>query len=107
MPAGSQWWKRICLSLTNAIAPPSGKPVDEPDERLEHRLRLVAVRRVPAVGEADQLDVGREPRDPLDLVHRPVLVVLALDREDRAADLAHERLDVPRAEVGVEPDVVP
>ena len=50
---------------------------------------------------------GTRSRETVDLRHRSVFVVLALDREHRAADARHLRFDVPRAERRIEPDVVP
>src|SRR5689334_21336669 len=55
------------------------EPVDEAGHRLEHRPGLVAVRRMAAVRQAQQLDrTARLLRDRLELRHRPVLVVEAL-----------------------------
>src|SRR5690349_19105971 len=45
--------------------------------------------------------------DRLELRHRPVLVVLALDREDGTLDARQILLDVPFLERRIEPGVVP
>ena len=43
----------------------------------------------------------------LDLLQRSVFVVDALDRQHRAANTGQTILDVPRAKIGMQPDVVP
>src|SRR6267378_4602347 len=87
---------------------PALEPGDKARHRLEHHAGLVAVRRVPAVGEAKELDrTAGLPRDRLELRHRPVFVVEALDREHRAMYPRQDLLDVPAPEVRVQPDVVP
>src|SRR5882762_5603644 len=87
---------------------PALEPRDEARHRLEHHAGLVAVRRVSAVGEAQELDrTAGLPRDRLELRHRPVFVVETLDREHRATYPRQDLLDVPAAESRIEPDVVP
>src|SRR5437899_182774 len=87
---------------------PALEPGDEARHRLEHHAGLVAVGRVPAVCEAQELDrAAGLPRDRLELRHRPVLVVEPLDREHRAMYARQDLLDVPAPEVRVQPDVVP
>src|SRR5438105_281711 len=84
--------------------------VDEPYDRFEHDRRLVAVRRMPAIGEPqiiEALGVGRVALDQVDLSLRAVLVVLAENRKDGAADAGQVTLDRPGLEVGMEPDVPP
>ena len=67
------------------------EPLDESRHRFEHHAGLVAVRRVPAIGEAQQLDrAAGLPRDRVQLRHGPVFVVEALDREHGAI---HARQD--------------
>src|SRR6266849_2970353 len=84
------------------------EPGDEARHRLEHDAGLVAVRGVPAVGQAQELDrTAGLPRDGLELRHRPVLVVETLDREHRAMYPRQDLLDVPAPEGRIEPDVVP
>src|SRR5450631_3274727 len=75
--------------------------------RAHHALGLVAVRRVPAVLELDESRLRYAPRDSMDLLHRAVFVVDALQREHRAADGLDVALDRPVAEGRIEPDVVP
>ncbi len=75
---------------------------------VDHRLRLVALRAVAAVGELEQPARWADPGgNAVELLHRAVLVVVALDREHRAANLRQLGLDVPVAELRIEPAVVP
>jgi len=55
--------------------------------RREHRLRLVAMRRMPAGCEFEPADMARAELDAVDLCHRAILVLDALDREHRAGDV--------------------
>jgi hypothetical protein len=80
---------------------------DESGRRLEQRLRLVAVHRVAASVELQQLRLRYPGRDAVDLRHRSVFVVVSLHREHRAADRGQRGFDVPAAKRGIEPDVVP
>src|SRR4249920_369670 len=98
MPAGSQWWKRISLSVSNgACALISawlhivggrialrGDPVDEACDRFQHRIGLIAVRRMPAVLELQQFDVPHLRTDAPLLLHGSIFVVLALDSKNLA-----------------------
>ena len=84
-----------------------GDAVDEAGDGSEHRLGLIPVRRVAAVLEFQQFDVGDLRADATHLLHRSVLVVRALDRQHRARDLRQSFLDVPAAELRREPDPVP
>src|SRR4029450_2840898 len=88
-------------------SPSARDAIYEPRNRGQDGLRLVLVRRVPAVLELQELDVVHLRADPPHLLHRPVLVVLALDREHRPRDAWKVLLDVPRAEIGMKPDPVP
>jgi hypothetical protein len=45
---------------------------DKADNRLDHRFRLIAVREMAAILELDEIHVGSEPSDPVDLLHRAV-----------------------------------
>src|SRR5882672_11557999 len=76
----------------------TGDAIDEAGDRFEHRVGLVAMRRMPAILELDELDVARAFRDTRKLVHRAVFVVLALNREHGAGDSWQILLDVPAAE---------
>src|SRR5260221_7337934 len=61
-----------------------------------------------AVLQQQRLDrPGNLLPDRVELCRCAVLVVLALDDQDRTRDGGQVILDVPRAEFGVEPDVVP
>src|SRR5476649_2043524 len=75
--------------------------------RAHHALGLVAVRRVPAGLELDHAHVRHATGNAMDLLHRAVLVVDALQREHRAAHRLDVALDGPVAEGRIEPDVVP
>src|SRR5882672_5135228 len=84
------------------------EPGDEAGRRLEHDAGLIAVRGVPAVGQAQELDrTAGLPCDGLQLRHRPVFVVEALDREHRAMYPRQDLLDIPAPEVRMQPDIVP
>ena len=61
----------------------------------------------PQSGNLEQHGLRHAPRDRPDLLQRAVLVVLALHREHRAGDRLDVALDVPGAELGREPGVVP
>jgi hypothetical protein len=79
----------------------------EARDRFEHLRRAVAVGRMARAGQLQQLDVSGRAGDPVDLLHGAVLVVLALDGQDRAGDARQGLLDRPAAEPGAQPDVVP
>src|SRR5260221_3606745 len=84
------------------------QPVDEAHHRLEDNGGLVAVRGVAAVGQAQELDRSAGlPGDRIELRHRPVFVIEALDRQHRTMYPRQDLLDVPAPEVWIEPDVVP
>src|SRR5205085_3407285 len=77
-------------------------------DRGKRGLRLVAVRRVAAVGENDALDRRSDlALDSVKLLQRPVPVVLSLYEQHRTAYPGQPRLDVPLAELAREPDIVP
>src|SRR5882672_7778488 len=79
----------------------------ESHRRLDHRLGLVAMRRVPAALDFEELGAGHALSDAPDLLHRSVLVVDPLDGEHGAADRFELALDRPRAKRRMQPDVVP
>src|SRR5581483_11733351 len=80
---------------------------DQVRDRREHLVRMLEMRRVPA-GDVQSSDrAAQAALDRVELGHRPVGVVLALDEQRRRAHRAGGVLDVPRAELGVEPDVAP
>jgi hypothetical protein len=81
--------------------------LDEPRRRLERLLLRLEVRRV-AAREVHALDgAAHGGLDCVQLRHRPVLVLLALDQQQWAGDPIQEVLDAPVRELGVKPDVVP
>src|SRR6267143_3805924 len=97
--------KSICFRLRLGFAL---EPRDEAGHRLEHDGGLVAVRGVPAVGEAQELDRAAGLFcDRLELRHRSVFVVEALDRKYGTMYPRQDLLDVPAPEVRMQPDVVP
>src|SRR5438105_15483508 len=68
------------------------------------------MRGVAAVGKEEHLDArgaDRRFRDAIELLPRRVLVAVAEDGENRAANAGEVRRDGPFGEGGVEPDVVP
>jgi hypothetical protein len=68
---------------------------------------LVAVGRMSAGGQFEQAGVRRKAGDAADLLERAVLVVLALDGEQRHPDAGHFGADVPCAEGRGQPGIVP
>ena len=85
-----------------------GDSADELCDRRKYRVRLVAVGGVAAVGQGKNLDgTARLAGDGLDLRHGSVLVVESLNGEDGAGDAGEIFFDIPAAEIGMEPDVVP
>src|ERR1051326_7044897 len=72
-----------------------------------HCRRLVAMRRMTAVFQFKYFDSGNHSRDAVDLLHCPVLILLALDREYRTGDSRQVLVNIPGAKMRVEPDVVP
>src|SRR5947207_12057830 len=68
------------------------------------------MRRVAAICEEERLDArgaDRRFHDAIELRARRVLVAVAENGENRAANAGEVRRDVPSAEGGIEPDVVP
>src|SRR5690606_32923333 len=86
---------------------PGGDRKAEGCDRLDDLVGAVEMRAVPAVGQLQQLRLRLQLGDPVELAHRPVLVVLALDREDRTANRGHFLLDRPRGECVRQPDLGP
>src|SRR5262245_8047613 len=74
----------------------------------EQKCRRLAMRRMPHAPIERDLDraVAFLPRH-LDLALRAILIVLALHDQDRHADIGERLGDVPVAEFGIEPGVVP
>ena len=69
---------------------------------------MIALRRVPAIFEFQHLyGTSAVPADCFHLRHGSVLIVESLDDKHRAADAGQVLFDVPAAEIGMEPDVVP
>lgn len=65
------------------------------------------MRRVTASRQHEQARLWRQSRDAVILFERAIFVVLALDRQQRRRDRGQFAADVPGAEGGTEPDVVP
>src|SRR5205809_2280624 len=93
----------LSLSMDSA----SAKVREKARHRGKHRLRLIAMRRVPAFGKLEAVQLWDRARGTVDLLDGSVLVLEALDRQHRAADLPEHGLDVPDGEIGIEPDIVP
>src|SRR3954469_23803463 len=85
----------------------SAKPLDEPRDRRGHLVRMLEVRRMPAAHHESLDRTAHAAFDRVDLGERAVLVVAALDEERRRVDPRQQRLEVPVAELRVEPDVAP
>jgi hypothetical protein len=81
---------------------------DELCDRIEHRLGLIAMSGVAAIGQAQDLDrAAGLAGDGFGLGHSPVLIVETLNDESRAGDSRQIFFDVPAAKIGMEPDIVP
>ena len=85
----------------------SNNAIDKAHHRLDDRLGLVALRRVAAISQPDEVDVRGVLRNSLELLHGAVFVVLALDGQYRAGDAGQVLLDVPGGKMRVQPSVVP
>ncbi len=80
----------------------------EPLDRCDDRFGLVALGGVAAICERENFyRASGLAFDGFYLRHGAVLVVFALNGEDGAGDAGEIFFDVPAAEVGMEPDVVP
>jgi drug/metabolite transporter (DMT)-like permease len=75
--------------------------------RRDHALRLVAMRRVPAIGQLEPFALRHSARDAVDLLQRAVFVVEPLHGEQRAADRLDFAFDRPLPERRMQPDAVP
>src|SRR5690606_14014627 len=73
----------------------------------DHRVGLVAVRRMAAVRNDAQFGLRGQAPDAVYLVQGSVFVAFALHRQHGTGDPVQEGLDVPGAEAGIQPDVVP
>src|SRR5688500_12083201 len=86
-------------------------PAEFPDkgaDRLQRRLLLVHVRRMRAIRQDHfAYPPVHLPCDHIDLRDGAVLVILALDEENGTGYARQVRLDVPAAEIRMQPDVVP
>ena len=81
---------------------------NESRDRFERGVGLVALWRMTAVVEREDFErAGALALDSLDLFHGPVLIFPALNDENRAGDLRQIFFDIPAAEIGMKPDVVP
>jgi hypothetical protein len=103
------YFNRVAAQLdTAAIRLVPDDSVYELRNRLQRRGRLVTLRRVTAFGERKNLDwASGLSGDGVDLRHSSVLIIESLNRQDGAGDAREIFFDVPAAEVGMEPDVVP
>src|SRR5437879_4110995 len=61
-----------------------------------HCRRLVTMRRMTAVFQFKYFDSGNHSRDAVDLLHCPVLILLALNREHRTCASWHVLVNRPR-----------
>ena len=76
--------------------------------RLNRGFKLIALRGVAAIREGKNFDrTGALGRDGLDLLHRAVLIVEALNNKHRAGDPRKIFFNIPAAEIRMQPDIVP
>src|ERR1700694_2820126 len=86
----------------------SNHPQHEISHGAERLLGLVPVRGVAAFGQEDPFGrAAGASLDGFDLFLRAVLVTEALHDEERLANLRQVLLEVPFAELGIEPGAVP
>ncbi len=57
--------------------------LEKPPRRADHRLRLITVRRVAATGQLQGFKPADPAPHPLQLLHRPILVLITLHGEHR------------------------
>src|SRR5271157_3118816 len=102
----------ICLSLfvlRRKLLP--GNSFSYPRHKLRHPIqrsfRLVAVRRMLAVREHQDLRRWHARLCRLHLRDRSVLVLFALNAQDGTPDRRQIFFDVPRSKLRIEPDIVP
>src|SRR5262245_35900960 len=101
-------WLTPCAMATSVMTTVSLLAFKEFLDCRQHPLRLVAERAVAALRQLEQRAVLHPRLGVVELRHRPVFVVLALDRQHRAGDLRQVVVaDVPAGEVRVTPDVGP
>ena len=81
--------------------------MEELERRADDGVSLIAMRRVPTIAQFSDFDTGRESRNSIDLLEGAVFVILSLNCEDRASYPGQTILDIPRAKVFMEPDIVP
>src|SRR5579859_1380446 len=88
-----------------AISPVEG---DKLCDLLEHRIGLIAMRGVAAIGQAKNLDrSARLAGDCFWLRHGPVLILETLNHENWTGDARQIFFDVPAPKIRMEPDLVP
>src|SRR5258706_14662234 len=92
----------LVLVPLRAVAP-TRHDAHEARHDFDHRVRLIALRRVAAIRKLPRLNVARAMLDASELLHRAVFIVLTLNAEDRAGNARQKFLDVPRAKRGIEP----
>src|ERR1035441_4161707 len=108
---GPLFW-RCCLFLYGALHRSrrlltSRNSCHELHHLLQRGFRLIAMWRVLAIRQHNDLARGHARLDRLYLCDRAVLVILALNAQDRAAYRRQILFDVPRPKLWVEPNVVP
>src|SRR5262249_49776457 len=106
----SRWWARSCswAAWCSGSCRARRPSLDESRHRLERKRRLIAVRRVLALGKHPPLERARDAAlDRVELGQRAVLVVCALERRHGRARARQIFLDGPGRKGGSEPDVVP
>ena len=89
------------------VGPARDDGLPQARDRIDYRFWLILVHRMPAVSELQQISISDLAPDTGELVHRAVLVVLALHGKHRTTNAWQVFLDVPVAEIRMEPDPVP
>ena len=97
-----------CSGMVNLPDGPSD--IGLPSKTFPPRCRFgpITMRRVPALIQHQYFDRAADlPRDRIDLRARAVLIVLSLNQQNRDGDFCQVGFDIPGAELGMQPDIVP
>src|SRR5206468_12250294 len=85
----------------------AGVLIDEFRDGADQRRGLVAMGRMPAFSEFEQLRLRQTARNAVNVFQRAVFVVQPLHGKNRAGDGSQLGLYGPAGKAGVQPDVVP
>lgn len=101
-----RWVLPLCAALASALTILIG--FEESTYDAQYIVRPFAMGRVATVRDDRRLAMnGRERGDPLRMAERAIVVVVALDREDGAAQAAQVVVDCPSPEFGRKPGLGP